>query len=259
MNRFAIALIILLSTVFVAGQSDHSVNVTDFPAMVRRGLEVIARRPYRYATILDGHKNITLEVDANASIRVKSYNSRTGVTGECVIIGERIYHRSGNAPWTSQSKDEFQKAQVQLTAAIKDARSKKDTVTQARLLGLTINNFAIFYALYRPLSTAVYYPNASGISDKRLKFVGERPYKRKVARFFRWTGNYGNGTAASNDSVVRTEILYAFDQQTGALLMAETRRDWEYESMPKTQFEINEWEPDTAIVITAPVGEDLKR
>lgn len=249
---------IILSALSVAGQSEHSVNMSDFPGMVRRGLEAIGRGPYRYTTTFQRYKNVVLEVDAKGSIRVKSYDSRTGGTGECVIIGERMYHRSGTGPWNSQTKEEFQKAQVQLTAAIKDARARKDTAAQERLLALTLNNFAIFYALHRPLSTAIYYPNASGIYDKTLEFIGERQYKNKAARFFRWTGNHGNGTPASKGTVVRTEILYAFDQQTGALLQAETRRDWVYESKPMIHFEIDAWELDPVIAITAPVAEDLK-
>ncbi|HEX6126624.1 MAG TPA: hypothetical protein VFZ23_14720 [Pyrinomonadaceae bacterium] len=258
MKRLFIPLTILLSALSVAGQSEHSVDASDLPGMVKRGLAVIARGPYRYTTAFEGHKNVVLEVDAKASIRVKSYNSRTGVTGECVIIGERMYHRSGTGPWNSQTKEEFQKAQAQLLPAIKDARARKDRAAHQRLLGLTLNNFAIFYALHRPLSTPIYSPTASGISDKTIAFIGQRLYKNKVARFYRWTGNHNNGAPASKDTVVRTEILYAFDQQTGALLMAETRRDWVYESKHRTHFEMDEWVPDPEITITAPVAEDLE-
>ena len=255
MKPLSIAVMITLSVLSVAGQSEHSVNISDFPGMVRRGLEAVGRGPYRYTTTFQRYNNVVLELDGKGSIRVKSYDSRTGSTGECVIIGERMYHRWGTGPWNSQTKKEFQKAQVQLTPAIKDARARKDTAAHERLRALTLNNFAIFYALHRPLSTAIYYPNASGIYDKTLEFIGERHYKNKAARFFRWTGSHRNGTPA--DTVVRTEILYTFDQQTGALLKAETRRDWVYGSKPMTHFEMDAWEPDPEIIITAPVAEGL--
>jgi hypothetical protein len=250
MRRLTFAITVLLCTLTAVGQGERSI-VPDLRGIVNRGFKVTARSAYRHTLKVEQIQRITLEVDAKGSIRVKHYDDRSGVISECITVGGRIYHRWGNYPWMSQTKDEFEKAQVVLTAAIKEAKAKKETEAFQKAKAATLNNPAIFHALWRPTSNAIVASNSSAASEPSIAFLGNLPYKNKLAGFYRLILNTTHSAPPS--FALRTEIVYTFDLENGALLKAQTRQDQVYESKTKTFFTTDEWEPDPSLVITPPV------
>ena len=251
-RRLLLAYVVFIFTLSVAGQGS-SVTVADLSGVVNRGLKSIERGPYRYSSRIEGNRTMTLEVDAKRSIRVKNSDLRTGIVTECIIIGGRIYHRSGYYPWISQTRDEFETAQGTLTALMKHARANKDSEAFERAKSATLNNPAIFQALIRPSISAVIAGSDASVSGKTIAFIGNLPYKDKVARLYRLRWNVTEFPKPSPGILsVRTEIVYAFDQETGALLNAQTRSETAYESTTKTFFITDEWESDPSLVITPP-------
>ena len=222
--------------------------------MVNAGLKAIERGPYRYTSTIEGNKTMTLEVDAKRYIRVKNSDNRSGVVSECIVIGDRIFHRFGTYPWIAQTREEFEKAQVTLSGVMKEARANKDNEVFERAKSATLNNPAIFQALIRPSISAVIAGSDSSVSGKTIAFIGNLPYKEKVARFYRLRWNVTEFTIPSPGLLgVRWEIVYAFDQKTGALLNAQTRSETLHESTTRKFFINDEWEPDPSIVITEPL------
>jgi hypothetical protein len=179
MRKLVLTYAVFLCTLTVAGQAERA--TADLPGMVNRGLNISTRGAYRYTLKIEQNKTVIFEVDSQGSLRVKDSDDRTGVISECVIIGERIYHRWGDYPWISQTKDEFEKAQAALGAAVKEARAKKDTEAFQRAKSATLNNPAIFRALWKPASNAVVGADSSGMSDKSIAFLGNLRYKDKLA------------------------------------------------------------------------------
>jgi hypothetical protein len=252
MRKLLLTYAVLLCTLTVAGQAE-SVTVADLHGMVHRGLKISTRGAHRYTLKMEQNKTVVLEVDGKGSLRVKDSDDRAGVISECIIIGERMYHRWGNYPWISQTRDEFDKAQATLGAAIREAKAKKDTEAFQKAKSATLNNPAIFRALWRPASNAVVGSDSSGMSDKSIAFVGNLPYKDTLASFYRLHGNTSKFTSPTPGLLsIETDIVYAFDPKTGALLQAQMRQDVVYESTKKTFFTTDEWEQDMSIVITPP-------
>ena len=253
MKRFLLCIAVFLGALDAAGQ-EARVSVADFRGMVNGGLKVATRGPYRHTSKVEGIKTITLEVDPKGSVRVKASDERAGVASECVLIGTQIYHRWGIYPWISQTRDEFEKSQITLGAAMKEARAKKDTEAFEKAKGATLNNMAIFQALWKPTTNAVAAANGSDASEQSIDFLGHHPYKCKFASVYRMHWNTTKfASPVPRLLAIRTEIEYAFDSKTGALLGAQTRQDVVYESETKKFFTTDEWEFDPFIVITEPL------
>ena len=256
MRTILIALTILVGTSLVFGQAKEQITPQNFNEMVRRGLKVMESGPYRY-TRTESHQTVTTEVDAKRSIRTTSIDNRTGETGECMIIGERIYHRSNLTPWTGQTMEEYRKAQVVLGAAMRDAKARKDHEAFKSARAATANNLAIFTALYKPSGRAVLTPSGSKPSDLTVTFVGNRPY-RDTAAFYSLRVFTDEFPPPSEVRDLQTDGLYAFDAESGALLKAELRFEWSYKSEKKTSSTVEEWERDTSIVVAPPVAASTK-
>jgi hypothetical protein len=253
MRRLLLSTAVFLIALDVAGQ-EARVTVADFRGMVNRGLKVTTRGPYRHTSKVEGIKTLAVEVDARGSVRVKASDDRAGVSSECVLIGRQVYHRWGIFPWISQTKEEFEKSQITLGAALKEARARKDTEAFEKARGATLNNPAIFQALLKPTTNSVAAANGSDASEQSIAFLGQLPYKGKFASVYRMHWNVTKFASPLPRLVaIRIEIEYAFDSKTGALLGAQTRQDVVYESETKTFFTTDEWEPDPSIVITEPL------
>ena len=137
---------------------------------------------------------------------------------------------------------------------MKEARAKKDTEAFEKARGATLNNPAIFLALWKPTTNSVAAANGSDASEQSIAFLGHLPYKGKSASFYRMHWNTTKfASPVPRLRAIRTEIDYAFNSKTGALMQAQTRQDVVYESETKTFFTTDEWEFDPSIVITEPL------
>src|SRR5687767_15061397 len=93
-----------LSAFSIVGQEPQVIAVSDFNRMLYLGMEASARTPFRVTETTRG-RVLQFEMDRKRSVRTASFNSKTGeVYSECVIVGDRIYERSGSGGWTVSTR-----------------------------------------------------------------------------------------------------------------------------------------------------------
>ena len=238
----------------IAAQPER-VAASDFDRLVRRGVERVESGPHRHTWKVESSPNPVIgsvEVDSRRSLRVWHLDVRSRVESECIVIGVRMYHRSADYPWISQTRDEFKEGQNALHAIMKETR-RADPDAFLRARARTVGNPAIFHAVMNPKTVVLLYSVVGSGLKSTVTFVGSRPHKGKPARFYRleWD-NFGVEPKAPNAIATRGSIVFAFDSETGAILSAEKHSEWISDSKLKSSSTTDEWEIDPSIVVNPP-------
>lgn len=203
---------------------------------------------------------LTVETDRLGSSRAKYVNAATGtLDSECVVIGDSIYERSGNGPWKMRTRAVYDAEQAARTKALNKARAEKDPQTYERIRAAAFRK-ATFFAINGP--HAPWFGQASmnifakGFLDETvITASGREILNGRSTRMYKITGVNNKlpptvrGTVLKN----RHENDYWFDEKTGAIVKARTRRDEFRGDAIVTDVVTYEWELDPQIQIKAPV------
>lgn len=233
------------------------VRFADFTRMLRDGLRVNSEltrgSSYRFTqtrTIPQPDMVTTTEVSSRGYVRTTvSGNGRSSVA-QAVIAGNSIYELSGDGPWTVQTKDEYKAAEAERSAAEKKALAENDvkkyTELRAKYNSAAAAAMRHSMKLMDPAFALGHANQAAVVTYQREETVNGR-----TLRVYNYNG-ISPEMLRPGPHELRANVTFWFDTSNGALVKAQTRLDWIYDSKTSTNGWIYEWELDPQIVITSP-------
>lgn len=259
MKNFGTVVLLFLMTVSytVAQQPEPIIKPEDFSRTFWDGWRALWNRTgegLRY-TETRGDWVLAVESDRNGSARASYVNTATGfLDSECVVVGDKMYERSGSTAWAMRTVAEYKAEQAAKADSLTKARAANDHATYSRIFAahnIRATNSAMMARIIFNFGQGVLNPPLNGV----IAATGSASLNGRIVKMYKLTAPYRDmpPTLGGSAYKVRHEREYWFDERTGAIAKARSRNDTVVGSQTTTEIVLFEWHIDHSLAITPPI------
>jgi hypothetical protein len=207
--------------------------------------------PYRF-TQSSNREKIIVESGGNTTYRaVHSGPGGRAPIWESILIGDRIYERKEDGPWTTQTLAEYRRYQAATTAEWEAARSIPDATGKATAQPLMNPATSLVVAkMFISLNTLF----LNSAQDAVISNLGNKATNGVEVKVYRSTGSHKFDSPADKNLLEsRFDNLLEFNASSGMLVEGRHKIDWIYTTKTVTYITLFKWELDPRITIVPPI------